>query len=88
MGMLNDAVGWVNGIAWGPLMPFRLVWCSMVVVGAVIAGWEQIRTGAEFVFLLSGTLNAIMAIPNLIALAALSPIVFKLTQEFFDTRGK
>jgi AGCS family alanine or glycine:cation symporter len=46
------------------------------------------RTGAEFVWLLSDTLNAMMAIPNLIALAALSPIVFKLTQEFFDTRGK
>jgi AGCS family alanine or glycine:cation symporter len=48
----------------------------------------SIQTGAEFVWLLSGTLNAMMAIPNLIALAALSPIVFKLTQEFFDTRGK
>ena len=60
----------------------------MVVVGAVIAGWEQIRTGAEFFWLLSDTLNAIMAIPNLIALAALSLIVFKLAQEFFDTRGK
>ena len=70
------------------IMPFRLVWCSMVFVGAVIAGWDQIRTGAEFVWLLSDTLNAMMAIPNLIALAALSPIVFKLTQEFFDTRGK
>ena len=86
--MLNDAVGWVNGIVWGPLMLFRLVWCSTVFVGAVIAGWDQIRTGAEFVWLLSDTLNAMMAIPNLIALAALSPIVFKLTQEFFETRGK
>jgi AGCS family alanine or glycine:cation symporter len=46
------------------------------------------RTGTEFVWLLSDTLNVMMAIPNLIALAALSPIVFKLTQEFFDTRGK
>jgi predicted membrane channel-forming protein YqfA (hemolysin III family) len=55
----------------------------MVFVGAVIAGWDQIQTGAEFVWLLSDTLNAMMAMPNLIALAALSPIVFKLTQEFF-----
>jgi AGCS family alanine or glycine:cation symporter len=38
--------------------------------------------------LLSDTLNAMMAIPNLIALLALSPIIFKVTQEFFDTRGK
>ena len=29
-----------------------------------------------------------MAIPNLIALALLSPVVFKINKEFFDTRGK
>ena len=69
-------------------MPFRVVWCSMVFVGAVIAGWDQIVAGAEFVWLLSDTLNAMMAIPNLIALVALSPVVFKLTKEFFDTRGE
>ncbi len=41
-----------------------------------------------FVWLLADTLNALMAIPNLIALALLSPVVFKITKEFFDTRGK
>ena len=25
MGMLNDAVGWVNGIVWGPLMLFFIL---------------------------------------------------------------
>jgi len=29
-----------------------------------------------------------MAIPNLLALALLSSIVFKITKEFFDSRGK
>jgi AGCS family alanine or glycine:cation symporter len=29
-----------------------------------------------------------MAIPNLIALALLSPVVFALSREFFQTRGK
>jgi AGCS family alanine or glycine:cation symporter len=28
-----------------------------------------------------------MAIPNLIALILLSPVVFKLTREFFDSNG-
>ena len=28
-----------------------------------------------------------MALPNLIALALLSPVVFKLTKEFFATNG-
>lgn len=60
----------------------------MVLVGAVIAGFEQIKAGAEFVWLLSDTLNAMMALPNLIALAALSPVIFKITREFFDSRGE
>ena len=37
-----------------------------------------------FIWLLADTLNAMMAIPNLVALALLSPIVFKVTKEFFD----
>ena len=40
-----------------------------------------------FIWLLADTLNAMMAIPNLIALALLSPIVFKLTREFFASGG-
>ena len=70
------------------IMPFRLVWCVMVLVSAVIAGFEQIKAGAEFVWLLSDTLNAMMALPSLIALAALSPVIFKITREFFDSRGE
>lgn len=35
----------------------------------------------EFVWLLADTLNAMMAIPNLIALALLSPVVYRLTRE-------
>ena len=33
------------------------------------------------------TFNGLMAIPNLIALALLSPVVFKLTREFFASGG-
>lgn len=62
------------------IMPFRSVWTAAVVVGATIK--------LDFVWLLADTLNAMMAIPNLIALLVLSPVVFKITKEFFDTRGK
>jgi AGCS family alanine or glycine:cation symporter len=62
------------------IMPFRLAWCIAVFVGATIE--------LTFVWLLADTLNALMAIPNLIALALLSPVVFALTREFFKTRGK
>lgn len=61
------------------IMPFRIVWSAAAFVGATLK--------LSFVWLLADTLNALMAIPNLIALALLSPIVFKLTKEFFATRG-
>jgi len=41
-----------------------------------------------FVWLLADTLNALMEIPNLIALTLLSPVAFKITKEFFETREK
>ena len=72
----------------GIIMPFRIVWCLAIVVGAVIAQFGAVAAGKEFVWLLSDTLNAMMAIPNLIALLVLSPVVFAITKEFFDTRGK
>lgn len=62
------------------IMPFRVVWSLAAYVGATL------KLG--FVWLLADTLNALMAIPNLIALALLSPVVFKITKEFFETRGK
>ncbi|HXV24450.1 MAG TPA: sodium:alanine symporter family protein [Alphaproteobacteria bacterium] len=62
------------------IKPFRLVWCLAVFVGASVE--------LAFVWLLADTLNALMAIPNLIALALLSPVVFALTREFFKTRGR
>ncbi|MEE9589045.1 MAG: alanine:cation symporter family protein, partial [Hyphomicrobiaceae bacterium] len=62
------------------IKPFRAVWSMAALVGATVK--------LSFVWLLADTLNALMAIPNLIALALLSPVVFKITKEFFDTRGK
>jgi AGCS family alanine or glycine:cation symporter len=62
------------------IMPFRAVWSLAALVGATL------KLG--FVWLLADTLNALMAIPNLVALALLSPLVFKITKEFFESRGK
>ena len=55
------------------LLPFRLLWVIAVPLGAVAK--------LEFVWLLADNLNALMAIPNLIALLLLSPVVFRLTRE-------
>ncbi|WP_394130238.1 alanine/glycine:cation symporter family protein [Shewanella maritima] len=57
------------------IKPFRLIWTIVVPIGAV--------SSLEFIWLLADTLNAMMAIPNLIALALLSPMVFALTREYF-----
>ena len=62
------------------IMPFRAVWSLAAIIGATV------KLG--FIWLLADTLNAMMAIPNLVALVVLSPIVFAVTKEFFDTRGK
>jgi len=61
------------------IMPFRIIWILIVPVGAV--------GSLEFIWLLADTMNALMAIPNLIALALLSPVVFKLTREYFKNDG-
>ncbi len=58
------------------IVPFRILWILAVPVGAIVS--------LDFVWLLADTLNAMMAIPNLIALALLSPVVFKLTREYFE----
>ena len=61
------------------IMPFRVLWVIAVPIGATL--------DLGFVWLLADTLNALMAIPNLIALVLLSPIVFKLTKEFMASKG-
>jgi len=58
------------------VLPFRILWVLAVGGGAVFQ--------LEFVWLLADTLNALMAIPNLIALLLLSPVVIKLTKDYFD----
>jgi AGCS family alanine or glycine:cation symporter len=52
---------------------FRIMWILAVPIGAM--------GELKFVWLLADTLNALMALPNLIALLLLSPVIFKLTME-------
>jgi AGCS family alanine or glycine:cation symporter len=58
------------------IVPFRILWVIAVFVGAVVH--------LDLVWLFADTLNGLMAIPNLIALLLLSPIVFQLTRKHFD----
>ncbi|PAU80025.1 sodium:alanine symporter family protein [Halovibrio salipaludis] len=57
------------------IMPYRYLWVVLLVVGAV--------ANLELIWLIADVLNALMAIPNLIALLALSGTVFAVTREYF-----
>jgi AGCS family alanine or glycine:cation symporter len=61
------------------IMPFRVLWVLAAPIGAT--------ANLGFIWLLADTLNALMAIPNLIALLLLSPVIFRLTREFFSSGG-
>jgi len=69
---------WIYLVGRKSVMPFRVLWVLAVFGGAVLQ--------LDFVWLLADTLNALMAIPNLIALLLLSPVVLSLTKEYFTDK--
>ncbi|QFU76018.1 sodium:alanine symporter family protein [Halioglobus maricola] len=60
------------------ILPFRILWVVAIPVGTVVQ--------LDLVWLIADTLNAFMAIPNLVALLLLGPLVFKLTRDYFNRR--
>lgn len=57
------------------VMPYRVLFCLAVPLGATV----KLQT----VWNISDTFNALMAIPNLIGLIFLTPVVIKLSKEYF-----
>lgn len=57
------------------IVPFRLLWIFVIPVGSMM--------DLKFIWLLADTLNALMALPNLVALLLLSPVVFRLSRRYF-----
>jgi len=62
------------------VMPYRILWVLAVLVGAV--------ANLGVIWLIADIMNALMALPNLIALLLLSPVIFKLTRQYFGEAGK
>jgi AGCS family alanine or glycine:cation symporter len=60
----------------GVITPFRVAWVIAIPVGTLVE--------LDLVWLIADTLNAFMAIPNLIALILLSPLVFKISRDYFN----
>lgn len=67
------------------IWPFRIAWVIVIPIGTVVQ--------LDLIWLIADTLNAFMAIPNLIALLLLGPLIFRLSRAYFnkdahDSAGK
>ena len=62
------------------IKPYQIVFILFIVVGATME--------LDLAWTVADTLNAMMAIPNLIAILALSPEVIRLMKDFFSDRPK
>lgn len=58
------------------IMPFRVLFILAIGLGAVAK--------LSFVWNLSDTLNGLMAVPNLVGLLLLTPVIVKETKKYFD----
>lgn len=57
------------------VMPFRMVFVAALPFGAIAQ--------LDFAWLMADTLNGLMALPNLVSLLLLFPVVLKLTRDYF-----
>lgn len=58
---------------------YRIIFVAMVLLGGFIE--------LEAVWVIADIVNALMALPNLIALLALSPVIIAETKKYFDKKG-
>lgn len=87
---LSTILGWsyYGERCWGYLskdnkaviLIFKIAFVLFCIVGAVGSG--------TLMWSIADTLNGLMAIPNLVGLLLLCPVVFQVTKEYFDKVGK
>ncbi len=63
------------------ITPYRILWLFAILIGAWPSG-ESFGEKLNFVWTFSDVMNGLMAVPNLIALALLSPVIFKITKVY------
>ena len=69
------------------IVPFRISWVVVVFLGSALISFQDRIAGiVNLVWVSADTLTGLMAAPNLVALIFLSPIVFKMTKDYFDAR--
>lgn len=57
------------------ITPYRLLYIAFIFIGAVVK--------LDLVWTFSDMMNGLMIVPNLIALLVLSPVVFRITRQYF-----
>lgn len=74
----DRSIEYLLGHRWGPkaVLPYRIFFCLLIPVGAI----KEIG----FVWNFSDVANGLMAWPNLVAIILLSPVVLRLTKEYFS----
>ncbi len=60
--------------------PYRLLYVAVIFIGAIIK--------LDFVWTFADMMNGLMIVPNLIALLALSPVIFRITRTYFEDQNK
>ena len=58
------------------LIPYRVLYVAVAAIAPIVA--------LDFVWLVADTLNALMAIPNLIAVLLLSPVIVRETKKYIN----
>ena len=67
------------------IQPYRVLWIVSITLGA-----SSLHLGGttsesiNLIWLIADVMNGFMALPNLIALVLLSPIIFKISKEYFS----
>ena len=69
----DRCVDYLLGSGW--VTPYRVLYCILLPVGAAVE--------LKVVWTISDIFNALMAWPNLIGLILLSPVILRLTREYF-----
>ena len=68
-------------------LPFNVLYVIMIVAMGFLTFFAGDNIGADFVWLISDMTNALMAIPNLVGIVALSGLLVKITKNFFDRKN-
>lgn len=66
------------------IKPYRILWLISIVLGSYsLELGGSTAESVNLIWLIADVMNGFMAIPNLIALVLLSPVIFKLSKEYF-----